>query len=646
MKPLTTCLFAALLAAHSPAQDAKPATTDEAAIARWSALGSFNGAHPKSNFLAVAVTNLPATANAESAMEALPCGSVKAGGEIGRRIELTIAANLLKLDVERDFLAPLKEKKAGYIGVGMLLDAASRLAAATGNAGVKAVRDQTAKALLEAQDVDGYIGYKQPEKRVWELFDCDESSQIMLGLVSHYRRTGDAKSLSAARRMADFYLRTMRSDPARVKQELSDVLTWLGLDYALLSVDAASGGQAYRDFCVQERHLSEWPGPIVLGRWGTLEGHAYGHLAKCLAQLQLHRSTGDTRLLEPTRRALDFMTRRNGMAITGAIGEVECWHDTQDGTWNLGETCATTFLLLTLDNLLRFDRAASHGDLMERAIYNTLFAAQSPDGRRIRYYTAFDGPRNYWDPDTYCCPNNFRRAIGLLPEFIYYRVDDGVAVNLYTASTSDVTLADSLAVKLRQETDYPRSGRITLYVEPTRTARFPLWLRVPAWCGKASVKVNDQPVKQAVVPGQFLVLNREWKAGDRVNLDLPMEWRWVKGRQAQAGRVALMRGPLVFCLNPSRHKELAGANLRQLWIVPETLEGPFDDESVRPGGMIARVKGWKPGVGRNIGMEKPDVTLELTEFPDAGGEVTYFRVPNPRDTHFMDDELLAPAEKK
>jgi hypothetical protein len=76
------------------------------------------------------------------------------------------------------------------------------------------------------------------------------------------------------------------------------------------------------------------------------------------------------------------MTRRDGMVITGAIGEVECWHDTQDGTWNLGETCVTTFLLLTLDELLRFDHVSSHGDLMERVIYNTLFAAQSPDGKQ------------------------------------------------------------------------------------------------------------------------------------------------------------------------------------------------------------------------------------------------------------------------
>jgi DUF1680 family protein len=579
-------------------------------------------------------------------MKPLQPGSVKIGGEIGRRIELTVTNNLLKLEVEKDFLAPLKGKNGAYVGVGILLDSASLLAAATGNEGAKAIRDRIVLALLEAQDQDGYIGYKQPADRVWKMFDPDEASQIMLGLVSHYRCTGDTKSLSAAQRLAGFYMRSMRSDPARIKQGYADVMQWIALDYALLTLSAVSAEPAYRDFCIQERRLPEWTGPIVLGRWYPVEGTAYGHLAKCLAQLQLYRITRDVRLIKPTKKALDFMTRLNGMAITGAIGELECWHDTQDGTWNLGETCATTFLLLTLDNLIRFNRFGFNGDLMERIIYNTLFAAQSKDGRSIRYYTAFDGPRSYYPSDTYCCPNNFRRGIGLLQEVIYYRVDDGVAVNMYTASNADVTLTGNLAVKLRQETDYPRSGRITLYVEPTRTARFPVWLRIPAWCSKASVSLNGQPAGQKVIPGQFLVLNYEWKTGDRIDLNLPMEWRWVKGRQAQAGRVALMRGPLVFCLNPSRNEELAGVNLHQLWIIPETLEGPFDDDSVRPGGMTARVKGWKPGVWVNIGLAKPDVILELTEFPDAGGEATYFRVPNPQDTHFVDDELLASDDKK
>ena len=120
-------------------------------------------------------------AKAESAMEVLPSGSVKAGGEIGRRIELTIAANLLKLDIEGDSLGPLERQKGNYVGVGILLDAASRLAAATGDERITAVRDRVVQSLTAAQEDDGYIGYKAPADRVWKLFDPDEIPQIILG---------------------------------------------------------------------------------------------------------------------------------------------------------------------------------------------------------------------------------------------------------------------------------------------------------------------------------------------------------------------------------------------------------------------------------------------------------------------------------
>jgi transposase len=107
--------------------------------------------------------------------------SVKAGGEIGRRIELTIAANLLKLDIESDFLEPLKKRNGAYVGVGILLDAASRLGIATSDERVKAIRDRVAQALIAAQEDDGYIGYKPPADRVSKLFDPDKIAQIILG---------------------------------------------------------------------------------------------------------------------------------------------------------------------------------------------------------------------------------------------------------------------------------------------------------------------------------------------------------------------------------------------------------------------------------------------------------------------------------
>jgi len=110
-------------------------------------------------------------------------------------------------------------------------------------------------------------------------------------------------------------------------------------------------------------------------------------------------------------------------------------------------------------------------------------------------------------------------------------------------------------------------------------------------------------------------VNREWKSGDQVCLDLPMPWRLVKGRQRQAGRVAVMRGPQLFCLNPAQDSALAkldGVELGYLALDPASLADPVLNAAVRPGGLGCRVQAWKPGFG--IG-KKGDFTLTLTEFP-------------------------------
>jgi hypothetical protein len=114
----------------------------------------------------------------------------------------------------------------------------------------------------------------------------------------------------------------------------------------------------------------------------------------------------------------------------------------------------------------------------------------------------------------------------------------------------------------------------------------------------------------------------------------------VRGRVAQAGRVAVMRGPQLFGLNRARHKELANVDLRLLVMDPASVEGPFPDDSVRPGGRSCRVRAWGPGAWYPHG--KPNLTLTLTEFADPGCEATCFKTPDPNAAQFVDDELALP----
>jgi hypothetical protein len=151
------------------------------------------------------------------------------------------------------------------------------------------------------------------------------------------------------------------------------------------------------------------------------------------------------------------------------------------------------------------------------------------------------------------------------------------------------------------------------------------------------VTVNGGAFATSARGGQFHTLQKEWVPGDRIALHMPMPWRVVRGRQHQAGCGAVMRGPQLFCLDPSGQEALASVDLRHVAIDPASIHGPERTGKVRPDGLACRVIGWSPRVSTNLA---PDLELVLTEFPDPGGRATYFRLPNPEDERLVEDELL------
>ena len=566
---------------------------------------------------------------------------IEVGGEIGRRIDITIQNNLLALDIDDGFLRPFREKSRphGYIGVGKLIDAVVRLAAYSNDERVLALRKQVLDAVIGAQLPDGYIGMLVPEARMWETWDAHEMSYVIYGLVSDYLHFEDRRSLEAARETAHYMIGRW---PSRPEGWPTERLHALGFEEALVALSAATGQDSYRRFCLQELRMADWDVDIVLGRCGhPLHGHAYAYLDWCGVQIELYRLLGNEGLLGQTRKAMDFLAAGDGMAIAGSCGQWECWHNDQDGLGQLGETCATAYLIRILSDLLRLDGDSRYGDIMERAIYNALFAAQSPGGRRLRYYTPFEGPRVYFGKDTYCCPGNFRRIIADLPAMVYYLSDGGLAINLYTPSAATFEIGDGLSLQVRQETDYPNSGTVLVALTPSRAAEFPLKLRIPRWCREATITVNDRVEGQGVRGGAFFAIERRWQAGDRVELDMPMQWRAVKGRKSQAGRVAVMRGPVLFCLNRANNRVLAEENLRLVRVDIDSMAGPVKSETVRPNGMMCCARAWHPHSDLEFGGDPAgptDLDLVLSEFADPGGEATYFRIRRP-DAGEVEDEL-------
>ena len=567
---------------------------------------------------------------------------VQVGGEIGRRIDITVSNNLLVLDADRDFLPPFRNRTAqdGYVGLGKLIDATVKFAAYTGDSRVLALKRHLVEETLKTQEPDGYLGIMASPARIQGLWDVHELGYLIWALLSDYEYFGEEHSLTAARRAADYLVQRWSTLPNDwcVGTDVAPHVAVTGLERTMLALHRQTGNAAYLDFTVKTRALPEWDLPIVIGRRKGIEGHAYAYMARCLAQLELYRTQPNPRLLGQTERAVDFMLHHDGLHITGGTGQCEIWTDDQDGRGDLGETCATAYQLRLYDSLLRLHGDARMGDLIERTVFNALFAAQSPDGRRLRYFAPTEGPRAYWNTDTYCCPCNYRRIVAELPAMVFYRTRTGLAVSLYTPSQAQLSVGHDVSLVVRQETDYPNSGRVRLQFEPARPVEFPLQLRIPAWSRGASVSVNGQPVSRTVPAGEFFEVTRLWKSGDEVMLELPMSWRLVKGRQRQAGRVAVLRGPQVFCLNPAQHASLAqldGVELGYLALDPKSLGAPLRSDAVRPGGLACKVSAWKPSF--SLG-DKADYELILTEFPDPDGKATYFRL---RDLSVaVEDELL------
>jgi uncharacterized protein len=593
---------------------------------------------PSSDGLASAVTGL----------QPIDLRQIKIGGEIGRRIDITVYENLLALDVERDFLAPFRDrnKESGYIGLGKLIDATVRLAAYTNDEKVRSLKRHLVAEAIKTQEPDGYIGILVPKSRLWGVYDIHEMSYLTLGLTNDYRYFGEKTSLAAARKLADFIITRWSAEPDRIpgpdgtRARMYGVTT--GLDGALLALYEQTKDRRYLDFLVNFKQygLPEWNAQLKMDEPGKPypmddERHTYIYMALCVAQLQLYNLQPDERLLRQAERAVEFLTRRDGLLISGACSQNEAWHDNQCGSGNVSESCATAYLTRLMDRLLRLTGNAQFGDIMERTVYNALFAAQSPDGRRIRYFCPLEGRRKYFQ-DTFCCPNNFRRIMAELPAMVYYRSNNGVAVNVYTQSTANFDLGNGRRLTVRQETDYPISGHVKILVTPSQPTEFALRLRIPKWCPIARLMVNDETPTE-VLPGEkFHEIRRLWRPADSAVLDMPMPWRLVRGRKLQEGRVALMRGPVLYCIGAKHNGELLKKYPKpaELVIDPASLGKPVADLSFRPDGLKVAAKAWPPG-SRGEGAAPLDVVFG--EFVDPTGVATYFRVPE--GTKTVDDEL-------
>lgn len=582
-----------------------------------------------------------------------------AGGELNRRITDLIDKNYMVLDLDRDWLNMFKhrtdrgDKHNVYYGIGKVLDAGSLFAQYTGEPNVAERARHIMDQLRSSRDPDGYLGFWNVEPNNhqnvvnWILH---EQEYINLALVRNYRETGNTQALADAKIMADYIMRMFpaNKDGAHIIPPGTSIA---GITEGFVELYRVTGEKQYLDFAKNLQYEPHWYYLKPYDAWekniSQARYHVYVMLSHMYPDTELYRLIGGEDYLKKSLwMKQELLERgRGGLLVTGSTSQGEHFTYNQDGSGAVEESCVTAYLLRWVDSLMRLEGDMRYGDIIERAIYNALFGGQAPDGRRICYFTPFTGKRHFQTHDTFCCNGNFRRAVAELPQKVYYRTaDGGIALNLFTRSdkTFDV---NGKTVEIKQETSYPNSGEVKLSFTCSEPVEFPFMFRTPRWAEGMACAVCNVPCPLNKSELGYATVKRVWKSGDTLSISMPMNWRFVRGRMIQDGRVALLRGPVLFTFSDALNADVLKKcpKPRDLVLDPTSIGNPILDDRIRPDGQKVIVKSWTtPECAGD------PVDVVLTEFVDPDGIDVYFKVPNLDDTRplrIVDDELLSEPRK-
>ncbi|HBO44341.1 MAG TPA: six-hairpin glycosidase, partial [Planctomycetaceae bacterium] len=285
-------------------------------------------------------------------------------------------------------------------------------------------------------------------------------------------------------------------------------------------------------------------------------GHAVRAMYLYAGVADVAAVTGDAELLATMDRIWNDVVQSK-MYITGGIGarhQGEAFGDRYElpNDSAYAETCAAIGMILWNHRLHLLHGDAKYADVMERVLYNGFLSGVALDGKSFFYVNplASEG-KHHRQPfyDCACCPTNVVRVLPSLPGYVYSRAADRVFVNLYVGGKGTVPV-DGDNIIIRQETRYPWEGDVRLLLEMASPVEFELNLRIPDWCDNARIVINGTPVERLDLSKGYARLRRVWRPGDTIDLTLPMEVRRIESHPlvaANRGRVALQRGPVVYC---------------------------------------------------------------------------------------------------
>jgi DUF1680 family protein len=413
--------------------------------------------------------------------------------------------------------------------------------------------DKVIDEVVAIQGPDGYLNTyfvdERKDKRFSKLSAEHElycAGHLFQAAVADYRATGQRKLLDAALKYADYL--TQVFGPGKIEQADGHP----EVEMALVELYRTTGKQAYLDLSRFFLDIYKFPTRKVI------EGHAVRAAYLNCGGVDYYMESGRRPYLDASARMWQDMVGGK-IYITGGIGATshgEAFGASFDlpNASSYAETCAGIASAMWNWRMLAATGEARFSDEMERVLYNGFLSGVSLGGDEYFYVNPLESAGGHkrvpWY-DCTCCPPNVERTLAAMPGYMYSTGPAGIWVHLYDNNELNWRLEDGRKIRLTQETRYPWDDQVTLTVSPESAGQFSVFLRIPAWCTDPKVSVNGRPADATARPGTYCEIKRTWQPGDKIALNLPMpvvvqvcDPRVRNDR----GRVALQRGPVVYCL--------------------------------------------------------------------------------------------------
>jgi DUF1680 family protein len=456
--------------------------------------------------------------------------------------------------------------------------------------------DKVAAAQLPDGYLDTYFTLRDLKQR-WTNIEAHEdynAGHLIEAAVAYYNVTGKRKLLDVAIRLANHIDSTFRLGNKKWFSGHEEI------ELALVKLYRVTKDDRYlklADWYLQQRgkggiytYGKSW---VVPAYWQDVKpvkdqteitGHAVRAMYLYTGTADVAAITGDNAYMNAMQKVWEDVVYRN-MYITGGIGSAG---DNEGFTKDYDlpnedaycETCASVGMVLWNQRMCQLTGDSKYIDVLERSLYNGALDGLSLSGDHFFYDNVLasngQNQRREWF-GTACCPANIARLVTSVGNYIYGKSNDGIWINLFVGSNTNVKVANT-DVAIKMDTNYPWDGKVKLNIDPAKKSNFKLYLRIPGWYSnrivpgdlyQANASINGYDssnlkimVNQANVGYKFengyAVIEREWKKGDVIDFSLPMTIKKINAKgevKMDNDRIALQRGPIVYCLEGADNKQ-------------------------------------------------------------------------------------------